>query len=379
MDREINDATVRRLVDVGQAFVADLDLEHLLRTIVERAAQVTGARYAALGVLDESRSSLERFINYGIDAETRQRIGDLPKGRGVLGTLITEPRVLRLRDVADHPDSFGFPDHHPPMRSFLGVPIVVFGEPWGNLYLTEKEGGAEFTKADEDAAVGLSRWAAIAIGNARSVAHERLRFAIEAAEQERVQWARELHDGSLQGLAAVRLLLATGLRSGDDARLREAVAHSIEQIDTEIASMRALITDLRPDSLAELGIAAALEALAARIGERIDGIEVALDVGQAGGQLSESAELAVYRVAQEAMTNAVKHGGAASIKVTTRLAGPELVLRIADDGAGFDTASMLSGFGVRGMRERAELAGGTLELDSAPGAGATVILTVPAG
>ncbi len=322
MDRELSEPTVRRLTGVGQDLVAELDLEHLLDTILERAVEITEARYAALGVLDESRSGLERFLHRGIDETIRERIGDLPSGRGVLGTLISDPRVLRLRDVSEHHESFGFPPHHPPMKTFLGVPISVFGQPWGNLYLTEKRGGAEFTRADEDAAVALSRWAAIAIGNARSVALDRLRFAMEAAEQERVQWARELHDQTLQGLAAIRLLLATGLRSGDPERLTEGVARSIEQIDTEIASMRALITDLRPDSLVELGVAAALEALAQRIRDRVNGAEVEVETGPGVAEhLSDPAAVAVYRVAQEAMNNAVRHGGAASLKVGPRSSG----------------------------------------------------------
>ncbi len=201
---------------------------------------------------------------------------------------------------------------------------------------------------------------------------------MEAAEQERVQWARELHDQTLQGLAAIRLLLATGLRSGDPERLTGGASRAIEQIDTEIASMRALITDLRPDSLAELGVAAALEALAQRIRERVNGAEVVVETGPGVAEhLSDPAAVAVYRVAQEAMNNAVKHGGAASIKVGTSVEGSEVLLRVSDDGAGFDPDSAVSGFGIRGMRERADLAGGQLDLDSAPGAGSTVTLRVP--
>ncbi len=140
MERELTEPTVRRLTGVGQDLVAELDLEQLLDTILERAVEITEARYAALGVLDESRSGLERFLHRGIDESIRERIGELPSGRGVLGTLISEPRVLRLRDVSEHHESFGFPPHHPPMKTFLGVPISVFGQPWGNLYLTEKRG-----------------------------------------------------------------------------------------------------------------------------------------------------------------------------------------------------------------------------------------------
>src|SRR5579884_1978474 len=133
---------LRRLLDVGRALVGELDAEAVLDRVLETALAITGARYAALGVLNEDRSELERFLTRGIDEATHRRIGDLPHGRGVLGVLIDEPRPLRLRDVGQHPLSYGFPVNHPPMHSFLGVPILIRGKAWGNLYLTEKEGGA---------------------------------------------------------------------------------------------------------------------------------------------------------------------------------------------------------------------------------------------
>jgi len=135
--------------------------------VLETAAELTGARYAAIGVLDEERRALSRFLTRGVDEPTHRAIGDLPQGRGVLGVLIDHPHPLRLADVGDHPRSYGFPPGHPPMRTFLGVPILVRGEAWGNLYLTEKAGGELFSPSDEEAAIVLSDWAAIAIDNAR--------------------------------------------------------------------------------------------------------------------------------------------------------------------------------------------------------------------
>lgn len=158
---------IRRVFDVGRALVAEHDTETILERILGEAREITGARYAALGVLDETRQELERFLTVGIDAATHRAIGDLPRGRGVLGVLINDPRPLRLADVGQHPESYGFPMGHPAMHSFLGVPIVVRGAGWGNLYLTEKEGGGEFTEEDEEAAVILAQWAATAIDNAR--------------------------------------------------------------------------------------------------------------------------------------------------------------------------------------------------------------------
>jgi signal transduction histidine kinase len=155
------------LLEVGRSLVEDLDLELVLKRVLDAARELTGARYAALGILDERREQLERFLTVGVDEPTRQAIGDLPRGRGVLGVLIHEPRPLRLDAVGEHPESYGFPVGHPPMESFLGVPIRVGGEAFGNLYLTDKQGAEAFDDADEQTLVALADWAAIAIVNAR--------------------------------------------------------------------------------------------------------------------------------------------------------------------------------------------------------------------
>jgi signal transduction histidine kinase len=156
-----------RLIEVGRGLMSELDLETLLQRILEVARELTGARYAALGILDARREELERFLTIGIGDEERRMIGDLPRGRGVLGELISHPHPLRLDDVELHPRSYGFPIGHPEMHSFLGVPIVIRGAAWGNLYLTEKAGGDAFSEGDEGALVVLADWAAIAIENAR--------------------------------------------------------------------------------------------------------------------------------------------------------------------------------------------------------------------
>ena len=181
---------VGRLLDAGRGLVAEHDVEAVLDRILEAACKITGASYAALGVLDESRTQLQRFLTRGIDPDTYRAIGDLPHGRGVLGVLIEDPRPLRLADVTQHPYSYGFPAHHPPMQTFLGVPLVIGGAPWGNLYLADKQGGAEFTARDEEAMVVLAQWAAVAIDNAR---------LYETSERRRQQL-----EGVVQSLAAAR-------------------------------------------------------------------------------------------------------------------------------------------------------------------------------
>jgi signal transduction histidine kinase len=164
--RSLDEHGLRRLMAVGRTLVSQLDLEAVLQELLEVACELTRARYAAIGILDDERGGLEGFHALGVDEATREAIGELPTGRGVLGLLVGEERPLRLDDVNSHPRSFGFPPGHPPMRTFLGVPILIRGEAWGNLYLTEKSDGP-FTDADEEAALVLAEWAAIAIDNAR--------------------------------------------------------------------------------------------------------------------------------------------------------------------------------------------------------------------
>jgi signal transduction histidine kinase len=162
----LDEPRLRRLIAVGRSFVEELDPETLLEGILVAAQELTGARYAALGILDGGRERLARFLTRGVDAETQRTIGDLPHGRGILGVLIEEPEPLRLEDLQTHPRSYGFPAGHPPMSSFLGVPVVVRGAAWGNLYLTEKQGGP-FDRADEEALIILADWAAVAVENSR--------------------------------------------------------------------------------------------------------------------------------------------------------------------------------------------------------------------
>jgi GAF domain-containing protein len=178
----LDERQLSRLLDVGRALVSELDLEAVLRLVVEAARDLTGARYAALGVLDPDKRELERFVYVGIDEQTRAEIGPLPRGHGILGELIRDPQPLRLRRMSDHPRSYGFPSGHPEMTTFAGVPVAIRGEIYGNLYLTEKAEGAEFDERDERLLVVLAEWAAIAIENARSYERaERGRTELERA------------------------------------------------------------------------------------------------------------------------------------------------------------------------------------------------------
>jgi signal transduction histidine kinase len=200
------DQNLRRLLDVGRSLVRELDPDEVLNRILEEARAATGARFAALGVLNEERTELARFITLGIDEHARNEIGDLPRGRGVLGLLIANPTPVRVDDVGSHPESYGFPMGHPVMHGFLGVPVMIRGEAWGNLYLTDKAQGGTFTDEDEKTAVILADLAATAIENARlyhrsEQRREELERAVMALEA-----ARDIADATGSAFELERIL-----------------------------------------------------------------------------------------------------------------------------------------------------------------------------
>jgi signal transduction histidine kinase len=551
------DPAGRGILTVARSVLEQLDVEQVLERVLEAACELTGARYAALGILDASGDGLARFVTRGIDEGQRRAIGALPTGRGVLGELIRHPRPLRLANVGSHPYSYGFPVGHPPMSSFLGVPVIVGGRPYGNLYLTEKQTAAKFTGADEEALVLLADFAGLAIDHARrftsseseraqlrqtvdaldasiqiaravgaesdlgailelvakrgralvsarvlviellrghelemaagagelpdgvvgqrvvleqtvagaalragqtqrlsdpamrdrfeqhgvghlgltaedglvvplvfrdrqygvlvaldnlehtgftrqhqdllesfassaatavaateSVADERRRQRLAATEAERGRWARELHDETLQALGSLRLILSSARRMADPAAMEHAVEQALEQLDLDITTLRALITELRPAALDQLGLEPALMALVDRT--RRSGVDVDCEVRLEGGdqatapaRLAPDLETGVYRVVQEALTNAGKHGEASRVFVSVVRDGEQVHVSVRDDGHGFDTAAETAGFGVAGMRERVELLDGRLTLSSAAGEGTTVTATLP--
>jgi signal transduction histidine kinase len=490
------------------ALVPDIEIEAVLHRLLAAAAEMTGARYAALGVLDEQRSGLERFVTHGISQSDHARIGPPPHGDGLLGTLIADPHPLRVDAVHEHPESAGFPPGHPPMSTFLGVPVMLRGEAWGNLYLCDKADGEPFTAADESAVVALAEWAATAIDHgrnlkeserrrvqleqvvrrlevttaiaralggetdlhrilrlivergcelvearglviflreqsgmvaaatagevpaprdpfelaaaggtlvpllyrgrsvgmlvafgaptltedetllqafaasaatavatARSVEEQRLHGALRAAESERQRWARELHDETLQGLGGLRMLLVAAARIDDHDRLHAAVRDAVERIEQEIDGLRGLIRELRPAALDDLGLAAAVEGLVTRACERED-VEVQATVQLPRGRYAADLETAVYRVVQEALTNAVRHARASEITIALDEHAGVVRLQVRDNGRGFDPEARTEGFGLAGMRERIALLRGELEIASSAD-GTTISAAIP--
>jgi signal transduction histidine kinase len=225
---------LRVLVNAGIALSSELSLDALLQRIVETAAEITGAHYAALGVIDRTGQALERFLTTGIDADTHAAIGDLPHGRGILGVLIRDAQPLRLHEIADDPRSVGFPPNHPPMKSFLGVPIVLRGVAYGNLYLTEKAGGEDFTDEDSELSQLLAAQAAVAIENARLYENStRWLRQLESLNEVGNALSSELELEPLLGLVARRLqelvdakLVLIALPEGDVLRVAAAEGES---------------------------------------------------------------------------------------------------------------------------------------------------------
>jgi signal transduction histidine kinase len=363
----------RALSDVVLAIAAEHEVEPVLQRLVHSARELAGARYAALGIPD-GEGAFESFITSGMSEALIAAMGPLPRTHGMLGAMLAGPEPHRADDLRRDPRFRGWwPDAHPQMRSFLGVPIVARGEVIGALYLTEKEDAASFSAEDERLIGLLAAHAAIALENARL--HERSRELSIVEERNRL--ALELHDSVTQQLFGVAL--AAESASTLLARDPDAAAAELRRVG-ELArgameELRAVVFELRPASLEAEGLATVLRKHVDVL-RRVSGRAIDLRVGEPP-RLAPDAAAQVLRIAQEALGNALRHADAGQIRV--RLDG--LVLSVADDGRGFDTAARdVRGhrLGLTSMEERATELGGRLVVTSTPGDGTTVRLELPA-
>jgi signal transduction histidine kinase len=364
------------LSDAVLAIAAEHAVEPVLQKLVDAARELAGARYAAIGVPDGD-GGFARFITSGMSDELIASLGVLPRQHGLLGAMLGSDRPHRTADIRRDPRFRGWwPSGHPSMSSFLGVPILSGrGAVAGAFYLTDKEGAEEFSDGDQELIETFAAHAALALENARL--HERSRELSIVEERNRL--ARELHDAVTQKLFGVVLAAESGAAllerdlpaAGAQLRLaRELAREAIEEL-------RSVIVHLRPAALESEGLAVAL-AKHVDVLRRAHDVELALTV-TGDAPVAASVEADAFRIAQEALHNALRHAAASRIDVVLRCEPGRLEVTVADDGVGFDAdaVSLRSRrLGLTTMAERARAAGGALEVASAPGAGTTVRLEV---
>jgi signal transduction histidine kinase len=367
--------SLRQLLDAVLSVSSDLDLGAMLRRIVQASVDLADASYGALGVLDDTGTRLAQFITIGIDEETHQAIGALPEGHGILGLLILDAKPLRLPDLTEHPDSFGFPPNHPPMRSFLGVPIRIRDQVFGNLYLTDKRDGEVFTDVDEELVVGLAAAAAVAIDNARL--HQKLQDLGLIEDRERI--ARDLHDTVVQRLFATGMALQASVRlvRSDPTAAIGRIEQAVDDLDLTIKHIRTAIFGLEHVREESGSVRDGVLGLV-REATRALGFEptVLLD-GPIDTKVDEATARELLATLREGLSNVARHARAHRAEVEV-LVGDEIALRVVDDGVGPPPPGSPRGNGLVNMAERARRLGGRCELLAGDGGGSILEWTVPA-
>ncbi len=356
---------------------SELELQSLLQRIVDIARELIGARYGALAIYDE-QGAIQMFQVSGITPEEIARIGEPPRGRGLLGIVLREEGCLRLENLSQHPKSAGFPPGHPAMRSLLAVPVKGSSPFRGNLYLADREDGMPFSESDEATLVRFATQAALALD--RSHSHFRLR-ALAVAE-ERLRIARELHDGVAQVLAFVNAqsqAIQEHLRSGRSPEAEAQLARLGKAARETYTEVRESILALRAAGQEERALPEAIRDYAERWEDQT-GITVALKL-EADPVLPPGVQTQLLRITQEALANVRKHSGASQVAISLVKDGPFLRLEVQDSGSGFKVETQADprrpSFGLTSMRERASSIGGELRIASEPGKGTTVEVRIP--
>lgn len=364
------------LDDATRAITAVLDLETVLQLIVDRVRDLAKARYAALGIVD-AEGQIDRFITSGMDRAERARIGEPPRGRGLLGLIIREVRPFLIPDITDDPRRAGFPPGHPEMHSFIGVPVVVRGSPIGNLYLTDRRDGRRFGDDDLELVQAFARHAAIAVENARL--HERIGQLAVVDERERI--GRELHDGIIQSIYAVSLGLedAADEAAEDPEAMRVRVDRAIDALHATIRDLRNYIFGLRPELMLQAGLVGGLSALAdeVHVNTLID-IEVEAE-GVADLDVSLEATHELLSITREALSNVARHAQASRARIEATVVGGHLRLVVIDNGRGMpaDPVAGAEHQGLGNMRDRARSLDGDMHVERGMPRGTRIIITVP--
>lgn len=362
-----------------------------LQHIAEAARQLARARYAALGVANPGGEGLQEFLTAGMTAEQAAAVGDLPRGRGILGLLLKQEHPLRISSLGDHPASVGFPPHHPPMTSFLGVPIRRGDTVLGSLYLTDKEGADTFSEDDTATVQELSAHAAVAIHYLQMQLRQQALLAslINAQEEERRAVAYDLHDGLTQYVMASHAHIEAFRRARDSGKAERAereLEQGLRYLQEAVLESRRLVNGLRTLALDDLGIAGALEQLLAEEKARAGWTEAEFIHNIAGKRYDRTLETTLYRVAQEALTNIRKHAEATRVRLlllesASQIGRDEIALEVRDWGHGFDPTATVhegtNGVGLHGMTERIRLLGGRHIIQSTPETGTTIRAVFP--
>jgi PAS domain S-box-containing protein len=373
-ERRRSQAALEAAVGIARAVGGETELERVLEVIAERSRTLVNA--SSLLILLADGEGLTVAATAGpLD---RTLVGTRVPSRGSIAERVfASGRAERLDQLGDRTGS-ALAALGVTAASALIVPLGFRGTAFGAIEALDRADGPQFREEDERLLFAAAASAGVAIATARSVQQDRVRQSLRAAEDERRRWARELHDETLQALGGLRVLLSSAHRSGDEQLLRRVAQSTLEQLDTEIESLRVLISELRPAALDELGLAAALVALGERV-RNTYGIDVRTSVEEAAtsaAQLDPELDAVIYRVVQEALTNAARHANPEVVEISLTRSDSELRVIVSDDGSGFDVSLPVDGFGLVGMRERVSFVGGRFGLESSPD-GTTVTISLP--
>ena len=371
------DEVLRRVSAAVLAVTRELSVGDVLEVIVRSVRSLAGARFAALGVPDDHGSFAE-FVVDGISERWRKAIGPLPRQHGMLAVILREGQPLRLADIRADPRFEGWPSAHPELADILAVPIKDGDRVLGFIFAANKTAGGRFTERDEGVLALFAGHAAIALTNARLYERARQLSVLE----ERARLARDLHDAVSQKLFSIRVkaraasVLASRDPASGDAERAAAEMESVAALAGDAqAELRAVIDGLAPPDITEGGLAGSLRRYALLAG-RAHGVKVSFAAGDLPA-LGADREAALYRIAQEALHNALRHSGAAEVSVSVCAAARRVTLEVSDRGKGFVPELAAGGRGLPSLRERAAGAGASLVIRSAPGQGTTVRLVMP--
>jgi|SRR5581483_9371367 signal transduction histidine kinase len=365
-------AQLNALSEAVRMITSELSLDRVLKRIAEIAANLVNARYAALGVPNDE-GGMDQFHTYGMTDTQIEQMDHFPLGRGLLGLLLTQPETLRLDDMRDDPRSAGFCEHHPPMTSFLGVPIISKGQHLGSLYLCDRRDGQPFSAEDERMVELLAAHAAVAIENAR-LSEQMLKLAI-IGERDRI--SMELHDGIIQSLYAVGIKLElTRLTLVEKPAVAEQIMSANQDLNRVIEDIRGYIRNLRTSANYSLTLHDQLEEIAESFRE-VASARLVMHVPRTITAVTEERVHAIVQITREALSNVMRHANATEVRLELRQTPTQLTLIIADNGIGFPMDRISQGNGLRNIRQRARAANGEATLDSAPGRGTTIMVTLP--